>query len=114
MKQRYKFRVFVNGAYTYFDFNLLNDESRAFYKNEIENNKVEQITGLQDKNGKDIWEGDIVKTTPIMDDKDYFVKVYHNGISFISNGALNEFQARHSEVVGNINQNKELLRNETY
>ncbi len=114
MNNRFKFRVWDKLEKKYIDFEHFKKGNVEFNfhkkTNEIwvEYDKkryvFEQNTGLQDKNGKDIYEGDMLKTTPIMDDKDYFVKVYHNGVGFISNGALNEFQARHSEVVGNIHK----------
>ena len=106
-----KFRVFDKGAFTYFDLDLLNDESRAFYINEIKDNNVMQYTGLKDKNGVLIFEGDIV-TTPYRDTNGY---IYYSAptcglkdktgvcVDFTWED-FNEF-----EVIGNIYENKELL-----
>ena len=79
---------------------------------------VGQFTGLTDKNGKKIFEGDIVKSCEY--DDVYFVKYFDNenypafdcvpdvplcecnGLSFLAN-------TEGCEIIGNIHDNKELL-----
>ncbi len=56
-----KFRVFIKGNYTYFNLDLLNRESRAFYNNEILGQNIEQYTGKKDSKGIDIYSGDKLK-----------------------------------------------------
>ncbi|QHJ83711.1 MAG: hypothetical protein [Caudoviricetes sp.] len=81
--------------------------------------EIEQYTGLHDKNGKEIYEGDVVKLHVVIlspDDKvgfiDYSPK-FGYCIKFGGKVARQEYWAandKHTiEVIGNIHENPELL-----
>jgi hypothetical protein len=72
---------------------------------------IMQSTGLKDKSGKDIWEGDILGG----DFNREYSEVFFNEKwaqfmtrSHISTGSLNKID--HLEVIGNIYENPELLK----
>lgn len=73
-----------------------------------------QSTGLYDKNGKEIFEGDIVKMAKdVYSDLTYYEIVRHRGGAYRleSNQHGCELWLRHTncEVIGNIYENPELL-----
>ena len=90
------------------------DSLGLFVENKVDPDTVGQFTGLRDKNGKDIYEGDIVKC------EDFVYQVIYEGkrmASFALHRKEDVFlhyfgeaiEAEDCEVIGNIHDNKELL-----
>ena len=103
----------------------------ALSSEEVDKNTICQCTGLRDKNGKLIWENDIVKCVDVNAETEFFAVVeFGNPNRFYSWG----YQLKHiwgdepnldillwidmeetgatCEIIGNIFDNKELLESE--
>jgi uncharacterized phage protein (TIGR01671 family) len=105
----------VNGLY--FDRGMVqyanNDNAIRFIK--LENIILMQSTGLKDKNGKEVFVGDIIKCTRGCPHEVYLEKeyggTYIGGMPAIYLKGIREGYAwtEHEEILGNIYENPELL-----
>lgn len=136
MSDRFKFRCFNKlknkmfevSSMSYFDGIIkrieCHCENKIFifdeWENNIENTILMQYTGLKDKNGKLIYEGDIVKLEYFNEITKYRlakVKWENSGYCLIyikkSRGArgtdIETYTKDETEVIGNIYENPELL-----
>ena len=80
----------------------------------VDNLVIMQSTGLKDKNGKEIFEGDIVKMAKdVYSEPTYYEVVRHRGGAYRLDSKQHgcELWLRHTdcEIVGNVYENKELL-----
>ena len=118
MKREIKFRAWhLDDGMLYFDFDSFQKDYHDQYGN------IMQFTGLTDKNGKEIYEGDILKCVDEFNENEKVIEVvFKNGgyciewdgmfydgsdITLISwaNETGIEF-----EIIGNIYENPELLK----
>lgn len=91
------------------------DKGKIAYREiAVEETSVGQITSLKDKNGRDIYEGDILRCGSERDKLE--VRFVRGVFAFLWNGSLNdEFPTgspthEWAEVVGNIHDNPKLLK----
>ena len=112
----------VIGEYTVFD--VLNQHIQGNFIERLNDIDVMQFTGLLDKNGKEVYEGDILKGLTYKDpittkhskeilgvvkwSNDFGLAEYHVS-SDLPNGYRTFLTMNRSEVVGNIYENPELL-----
>lgn len=99
-----------------------NDDFSGCYK--VLDKTIGQFTGLLDKNGKEIYEGDIVKTkggwggVVLWNSRSYFYIKDNNYYEYEEPdlspiGSLLCCERKQLEIVGNIHDNPELLKTET-
>lgn len=117
MQDRFKFRyLFDNKIYDVDGINFLNKEiflkvgeNMLPIKTKLNYEKLIQSTGLKDKNGKLIYEGDILKC--LNADKLGVVE-WNTHMYKVKNwawNALHTINMNNIEIIGNIYENKELL-----
>lgn len=97
-----KFRGIGRGKWIY--FNLFQDPDIA-----MEQQTIGQYTDLKDKNGKEIYEGDIVKATHfILGEWIAKVDIQPTGVWF-GGSLFSDMTTNSIEIIGNIYQNSDLL-----
>lgn len=110
MSREIKFRAWVEeGKWDYYAYDIQKRADMAEWFGHS-NIHIEQYTGLTDKNGKEIYEGDIVSIHNKSHKNEYDIGVieFKKG-AFRCPFLLGKYQSGQVEVIGNIHENPELL-----
>lgn len=121
MKREIKFRAWYNGEmYNYVEHTTFHDgswsctglhkEGERSFSPDIHKVQLMQFTGLKDKNGVEIWEGDIVGNKYGIYTVEYVIKNYEPGFFLIQPDEIFESEFDNTVVIGNIFENSELLQ----
>lgn len=111
MTDRFKFRVWDKKSKIFIERGLIDIYLGVFSTDNLLNKSrflIEQCTGLKDKNGKLIYENDVVKDTIIesgvIEWNEYhacFMVVFNDG----DNREFGEWDTKDFEIIGNIHEN---------
>ena len=119
MNNRFKFRVWDGDKkkYEYFELHNITVPDRLLYQDKF---PVQQYTGLKDSKGTEVWEGDIIKYTRLIEKERRiveffsFIKYQDAKFGFDLTGFNDMFydlsDESDPEVIGNIFENSELLK----
>lgn len=102
---RYDLYITNKGIFEYYPDGMFS--SGLTWNNVTDRFVVEYSTGLKDKNGREIYEGDIVQHFAFSDGDLFTVKWDHGSGSWSGHGVFGEWIK--CKVRGNINENPELL-----
>ena len=118
-KREIKFRQWFSPCMYYNPYICVDDEHGSYINDDLTYYELMQYTGLKDKNGREIYEGDIVdvimwdkKTTEVVrwDEIGFFpwtaTNVHADDLDFYATSR----KAEDIEVIGNIYENPELLK----
>ena len=108
-----KFRSYTERCFVFLDLNNDNDFTFHDFCSCIGDSPIEQYTGLKDKNGREIYEGDIVTLNGEWEEiehGDCSIVAFENGCFRVGDGYENEAGSYLSDwrIIGNIHENPEL------